>query len=336
MCSGPFSLDQGTMKNTERAAYLAKRGSVAEAYQLLASASETGDGDAAQMLAHWRMAGDLIRRDIGEARRLFGIAADNGNQECEAYYVALLANGAGGTARKWQEALFRLQDSSDRDAQAQSSLIAKMELDSVGNPRNVAKPNELRTSPRIWEVREFLTPDECEYLQELAAPLLRPAVVIHPSTGALIEDPIRRSSSVAFPFICENPVLHAINRRIAAVTSTRYEQGEPTQILSYGLSQEYKRHSDAIAGEANQRALTLLVYLNDQYSGGDTYFTEIDFGFKGNVGDALIFSNVGPNGRPDLSAFHAGTPVTYGRKVILSKWIRQEPLCLDGPPNRPF
>ena len=34
--------------------------------------------------------------------------------------------------------------------------------------------------------------------------------------------------------------------------------------------------------------------------------------------------------------WHAGLPVTRGRKLMLSKWIRDKPLDLAGPPGRPF
>ena len=194
----------------------------------------------------------------------------------------------------------------------------------------------LNESPRIATFQGFLSQRECAYLIDLATPLLHDAFVVHPATGALIRDPIRTSRSIGFPFVSEEPLLHAINRRIAAATGTTYEQGEPTQILGYEPGQEYKLHSDALAHDPNQRNLTFLVYLNEGFEGGDTYFPDLGISFSGRPGDAILFANVDEAGRPDPRARHAGRPVQSGRKVLLSKWIRNAPLDLSGPPGRPF
>lgn len=324
------------MQAVDRAIWLVRNGRVADAYALLLAASAGGDGAAALELAHWRMAGDLIRRDLGEARRLFGLAADRGVALAEPAYLALLANGAGGVERRWRDALTRLQRSTDPQARQQAALIAAMDLDPDGNPTRTWPVEHVSTAPLIRAIAGFLTPAECACLAALASPALQPSQVIDPATGRLILDPVRRSSSTAFPFVLESPFIHALNQRIAAVTGTNWEQGEPMQVLSYRPGQEYRRHSDAIRGEANQRTLTLLVLLSDDFDGGETHFTEIDRAFRGRVGDALLFGNADAQGNPDPLAFHAGKPVTRGQKLILSKWIRRYPLDLTGPPGRPF
>ena len=78
-----------------------------------------------------------------------------------------------------------------------------------------------------------------------------------------------------------------------------------------------------------QRAATLLVYLNDDYEGGETDFPRINFRFKGGLGDALIFSNIDPAGAPDYDTVHAGLPPTTGEKWLFcngfgrGRWSRQ-------------
>jgi prolyl 4-hydroxylase len=159
-------------------------------------------------------------------------------------------------------------------------------------------------------------------------------VVIDPQTGRHLRNPIRTSDGMAFPFVDENPAVHALNRRIAAVTGTEAAQGEPLQILRYRPGQEYKPHFDAVAGDPNQRILTVLVYLNDDYEGGETLFLKTGLRFRGRRGDALMFRNASADGRADELAQHAGRPVIAGEKLICSRWIRQRPFLL--PPPRPL
>jgi len=317
---------------------LARAGRVADAMALLARRMIEGDAAAAYTLANWRMSGDYVRRDLAASRQLFGRASDLGLREAEPAYVALLANGAGGQERRWREAVDRLsrRPSSDPLVQQQADLLARMTLTADGDPAEKPAGEALSAAPRLVKFASFLTADECSYLARRAGPLLQPSVVVHPTTGQLVRDPIRTSKAAAFPFTTEDPVLHAINRRIAAATGTSYDQGEPLQVLSYEKGQEYKLHSDALPAGGNQRVMTFLVYLNDRYEGGETFFPKGEIAVRGRPGDALLFHNVDASGRPDPDARHAGLPIRKGKKLLLSKWIREKPLDLSGPPGRPF
>lgn len=321
-----------------RAEALVARGRIEDAHRGLEDAAGQGDGLAALTLAHWRLAGHPVRRDLGLARHWFGRAAALGQDEAGPIHIALLANGAGGTERRWAEAVQQLHARAAKDmgARLQAALLDRMALDAAGDPLSIPVPTPVRSIPDIGTIGNFLTPEECAYLTWLGEPSFQPSVVVHPATGAMIRDPIRTSDAAAFPFVAEDPALHAINRRIAAVTGTTYAQGEPLQLLRYAPGQEYKLHSDALPDGHNQRALTLLVYLNEAYEGGETSFPDAQFRYRGRIGDAILFRNILPDGRPDPAARHAGLPVRSGRKLILSKWIRSQPLDLAGPPGRPL
>ena len=325
------------VRATVEAEMLAARGAVDEDYRLLLSASRD-DAQAAMTLGLWRMSGHRIRRDIGLARDLFGHAAELGLDAAEDYYIALLANGAGGLERRWQGALDRLRRRAPHNqvAHVQLAVLSAMSLTDSGDPATSPAIALISRQPRVATITQFMTHMECRYVSLIAEPLLGPSTVVHPATGALVQDPIRSSTAASFPFVAEDPVLHALNRCIAAVTQTLYEQGEPMQVLSYGLGQEYKLHSDALPHEPNPRITTLLVYLNEDFRGGETHFPRANLSHRGRTGDALVFDSVAGDGSPDRLAWHAGLPVSAGRKLILSKWIRAEPLDLTGPSARPF
>ena len=293
---------------------------------------------AAATLADWRMAGQLIRRDIAAAQALYGQALALGLEAAAGPYFALRASGAGGAPRDWPGTLALLAGR-DRDpaSRRQARLLAAMDLTETGDPRERPAAVALSSSPQIAAIAGFLTPDESAYLIELGQPRLQASQVVDPRSGRLINDPIRTAQAAAFPLVIEDPVFHAINRRIAAATGTAWAQGEPAQVLCYRPGEEYKLHSDALpAGEPNQRTLTVLVALNADYEGGETLFPAIGLAWRGRPGDALAFRNVDDEGAADASARHAGLPVRSGVKFLLSRWIRERPLDLSGPPDKPF
>lgn len=321
----------------ERANALAQKGAVADAYALLEQAIAVGDGMAAACLADWRMTGQIVRRDIGTAQGLYRRALELGVDAAADPYLALLASGAGGASRDWAAVLALLAERKhDPAARRQAELLAAMALTQTGDPYETPPARPLQASPHVATIPSFLTPGECHYLTELATPRLQPSQVVDPRSGQLILDPVRIARAAGFPLVLEDPVLHAINRRIAAATGTEWAQGEPMQVLCYRPGEEYKLHSDALPPGPNQRVATFLVALNDDYEGGETHFPAIDLAWRGRTGDALFFRNVDGAGAPNPAARHAGCPVRRGTKFLLSRWIRERPLDLSGPPGKPF
>lgn len=322
----------------ERALELAEMGAVTDAYRLLEREAATGDGMAAVRLAEWRMSGQVIRRDIAEAQSLYRRALEFGVEAAAGPYLALLASGPAGTRREWRGALALLAERGRHDSAArrQSRLLEAMALTDTGDPRSVPAARLLHRSPDIETIPKFLTADECRYLVEIAGPRLQASQVVDPQSGRLIRDPVRTGRSAGFPLVLEDPVLHAINRRIAAATGSAWEQGEPAQVLCYRPGEEYKLHSDALPPGSNQRVATFLVALNERYAGGETDFPVIGLAWRGRTGDALLFRNADEAGHPDLAVRHAGCPVRRGTKFLLSRWIRECPLDLAGPPGKPF
>jgi prolyl 4-hydroxylase len=307
----------------------------AEAVRLIEEAAARDDRDALFTLATWRLAGSPLPRDLALSRALFARAAKAGHRDAAAVHVAFVGNGTGGSA-DWQQAIALLDDSSLEDdaARAQRSLIAAMNLTADGAPTTVPAPERLSDSPDAVRFPAFFTAAECDYLAGLAEPMLEPAIVLDPRTNRPIRDPVRTGNVAAFPLAIENPAVRALNRRIAAASGTEAAQGEPLQVIAYRPGQQYRAHVDAIAGADNQRILTMLVYLNDGYEGGETRFLPDGPIVRGNKGDALLFRNVTPSGQPDPASRHAGQIVRSGRKLIASRWIRERPLDLGDRPRR--
>jgi prolyl 4-hydroxylase len=309
---------------------LAAQGRVEQALGLLRPAAAEKDPDALFLLAVWRLSGQYIARDLAASRRLFASASAAGHPTAGMILAAFLANGTGGDA-DWPAALslLRARAATDPSAADQLAILAAMDLGKDGTPRALPVPEPLSERPWVRRVAGLFSAAECAFLIRCAEPLLQPAMIVDPRTGRSMRDSIRISDVAAFPLALENPAIHALNRRIAALTGTQPSQGEPLQVLSYRPGQQYRAHVDALPRTDNQRALTILVSLNHGYDGGETHFVAPGLKVKGRKGDAILFRNVDDTGKPDRLSEHAGLPVTAGRKLIASRWIRERALDLS-------
>jgi prolyl 4-hydroxylase len=206
-----------------------------------------------------------------------------------------------------------------------------MVLGPNGEPKGEFGSQMLSESPEIRIFPALFSPAECEFLIDLARPKLQPSFVIDPYSGRQIPNPVRTSHGVGFPFVDENPAIHALNRRLAAASGTDVRAAEPMQVLSYAPGQQYHQHSDALPNvpPGQQRVLTFLVYLDEDYEGGETAFPALGLNVRGRTGDGLLFRNASDDGTPDPRSVHAGLPVTRGVKHLASRWIRAQALAID-------
>ncbi|HEY0412525.1 MAG TPA: 2OG-Fe(II) oxygenase [Allosphingosinicella sp.] len=303
---------------------LIEAGRKAEAILLTSRLAADGDAGALFALAEWRLRGDVMPQDIVQARNLYGRAGEAGHGLAAIFYTNLMANGVGGRS-EWAAALGRLRDEArqDRGRRGALALMEKMKLDPRGDPAAVPEPRRLAASPDVRLVPRLFSPAECDYLVRLAEPGYAPSIVVDPVTGRDYRDPIRTSEGSTIHWLIEDPAVAALNRRLAAASGSAAECGEPLQILRYRPGEQYRRHVDHIPGAANQRVLTALVWLNEGYEGGETQFAHARLEVKGRKGDALVFRNILPDGRPDPASEHAGLPVTKGVKLLASRWMRE-------------
>ena len=313
------------MNRIEQAYELASRQQAGAAVALLEEGGGAGDADCWVELATWYLSGNIIARDLAKCRECFRLAGEAGHEQAHTIYISLLANGTGGAA-DWPTSLALLADQAATNAHAarELALIARMNLDAAGRPCSVVASKQLSDAPQVVLFEGFLTPEECQYLIDRATPLLHPSVIVDPVTGQMRSHPVRTSENALFPWVDETPAIHAVNQRLAAASGTAVANGEPLQVLRYAPGQEYRPHHDGLPHTDNQRILTMLVYLNDAYEGGETIFLKTGLRVKGAVGDALLFRNADPQGHPDPDAHHAGLPVRAGQKLIASRWIHEK------------
>lgn len=305
-----------------RAFSLLEAGRKAEGMLIVNQLATQGDPEAMFTLALLKWRGDTVPQDLPRARELFRRAAEAGHPIAIGAHTNLLASGIAGT-RDWRAALQRLRREARSDARRKGmlSLIEKMDITAVGDPTSSVDGQLLSESPEVTLFPHAFSSAECDYLVRVAEPSYQPSMV-DDGQGGQVRDPIRTSDGSPIHWLLEDPAVHALNRRLAAISGTSYEQGEPLQILRYRPGEQYHPHVDWL-GEENQRVQTALIYLNEGYEGGETLFVKTGLQVKGRKGDALVFRSSGEDRQLDPLSEHAGLPVTRGTKYIASRWIRE-------------
>jgi prolyl 4-hydroxylase len=309
--------------SVREAAYLMESGRKPEALLLLNQLAARNEPSALATLANFKWGGGADAPDPAQGRELYRRAAEAGHPKAGIFYTNLLANGVAGP-RDWPQAMRRLALEAANDPQRReiAEIIGRMKLTEHGNPETVPDGETLSTSPSVIIFRHLFSAGECEYLRKAAEPLYQPSIIFDEQRRPA-RDPVRTSDGGTIHWLIEDPLVHALNRRLAAVTGTAAEQGEAVQILRYRPGQQYRSHFDFVVASENQRTLTALVYLNHDYKGGETCFVKTGLKIRGRKGDALVFRNAGPDRRPDSLSEHAGLPVTSGTKYLASRWIRE-------------
>jgi hypothetical protein len=176
------------------------------------------------------------------------------------------------------------------------------------------------TEPRV--IRNFITREECEYL-------LNPEIGIYSDSvigGGLLNKKTRKSKSISFHDV-NHPVINDIRSRVSKLTHTPLCKIERIQLSKYETGGFYRPHLDACLPEP-LRPYTMLIYLNDDYEGGETYFPVLNKKFKLNCCDALLFNNYDSSGNISEKSRHSGEPVTKGEKWICAVWTNKNNIVL--------
>ncbi|MBL8543237.1 MAG: 2OG-Fe(II) oxygenase [Hyphomonadaceae bacterium] len=304
-------------------------------------------GDRAAMTAygkHLLIGDDKERPRVPEGAAYIARAAALDEAEALAQHAVLVASGIAHKA-SWDQGLDLMQRSAElgwAPAQDQIRFLAQRDGDDFAalraaiNVRDWIKPrafNVVMEQPRILTAAAFMSPAECARLISRSLAMRR-ADVYDPASGAamIAKERSNKKSEVTLanmdlPFL----MVHA---RMAATTGLPNQFFELTNILHYSPGEQFRPHFDyldpsnpslqADLQARGQRVVTFLVYLNDDYEGGETEFPRLDYRFKGNTGDALMFGNVDARGAPDPRTLHAGLPPTSGEKWLLSQWVRNK------------
>jgi prolyl 4-hydroxylase len=189
--------------------------------------------------------------------------------------------------------------------------------------------------PRVCIVTAVASPEVCAELIELSRERLLPARVFDPKSRSDIIVPDRSNDSANFDVMSVELLHVLVQSRMAAACGVDARRFEAPSILHYDPGQQFYNHFDYfdpdVAGSSEpiaqfgQRVMTFLLYLNDDYDGGETDFSSLGFSHRGSCGDGIFFANTLSDGTPDKRSMHAGRATTRGEKWIATHFIRARP-----------
>lgn len=272
--------------------------------------------------------------------RLVAAACAQKSAEALLYHAALAARGHGRPQSLDDAFAYVKQAAALGDTRAKGQIMALGGALDQGVWFGPVDMTQHHQAPRIFSVRQFLPKAACAWLIKQARNNLQRAPVQKAAQNAAFSVDNARTNSVAGSHQLQpDLVMQLVNLKIAATIGIPLAHQEATNLLHYARGEQYVRHYDffteaeepGFAHELQtigQRVATFLIYLNDGYEGGETEFPLLDWRFKGEVGDALLFWNLSAQGDRELNSIHAGMPVTKGEKWLLSKWVRQRPVPL--------
>ena len=104
---------------------------------------------------------------------------------------------------------------------------------------------------------------------------------------------------------------------------------EGLQIQKYKENYFYKPHFDTNTSLDRinskdldlQRRFSIILYLNDDFEGGETYFPHLDITIHPKACMVVVFENcIRETNFPNPLALHEGKKITRGTKFILNSW----------------
>jgi len=118
----------------------------------------------------------------------------------------------------------------------------------------------------------------------------------------------------------DDEVIKSVRTKCGQVTTFPGNYSE-FQITHYKTGGYYGPHHDRIKNSDSKRVCTVIIALNDDYEGGETYFLYLYKSFKLKKGDALFFYTTDQKDQMSDFAMHEGMEVTSGEKWIANIWM---------------
>jgi hypothetical protein len=321
-----------------------------DAVNELARAAESGDVEATTELGKRLILGDLGPQLPQDGTRFLLDAVQAGGVEAALRLATLSALGSY-VEQSWSHALGLLVFAAEKGsaaARGQLQLFARRRLnDAEPDPaewRRLAASIDLATwmsparsvslhdDPAVRSFPDFTEDGVCSWLIERARGSLRRALVYDAAHGHDIADHMRTNTAAGFDLMSADLVQVALQYRMAMSVGLPIDNMEGPTVLHYEVGEEITNHYDFLnprspnyqdeISRRGERIITFLVYLNDDYGGGETEFPKLGIRHKGVRREGLLFVNALPSGPPDLRMVHAGTPPTSGEKWIVSQFIR--------------
>ena len=315
-------LNLAPLEDFQRSLALDAEGQFAESLDSLRRAMHWGHLPATTSLAKRLLIGRNAPQTPAEGVVLLSAAAERGDAEALSAMATLTGAGAWGVPHDWPRALDYLVAAAEhgsRDARAQLCLLGGENLTAAGDlerPPGAWRaareridlqswivpppPAQICDSPKIWTVNGFAGIELCRWLIAKSTGKLKRGLMQNNLTKDFEPHDSRVCSTFPFDILSGGIVLLLLRSKISRATEIPVPHMEPPQIFHYALGEHIRAHYDLFRpdgsgkpeGDAKgERLATFLLYLNDDFQGGELEFPKVDLRHKGKAGDAVFFAS---------------------------------------------
>lgn len=197
--------------------------------------------------------------------------------------------------------------------------------------------------PGFLMLENVLNPAACAQLVKECEQLERMPHSTAPNDGQMNTVSSIRTSETVDIFKLSVDIVDVVRFVYATYIAPHYradiEWFDRPEILRYGPGGEYKPHADSENFFPEQHAwqrvidrdLSILLYLNDAFEGGEIAFPNFGIQFKPKAGLLVAFPS-------DARYLHAARPVTQGTRYALVSWaaVRGTPRVGASPDTYPM
>lgn len=294
--------------------------------RLIEEAAREGAGEAAALAAVLAGAGMYRSSSWPEALDFLERSAELGFSRARGELAALTDDAALAEAG-------RAAASAAEGTASEAGLWSRIRR-SIDPGALVAAPagRTLCEEPLIRAFEGFASPAMCDWLVTRSRGRLTRAQVYNATAQRREVNEMRSNTTATFTLLDTDLVQIVLQARMAAAAHVLQAHMEAPTVLHYDVGEEISEHYDFVDPQTpnyaqqiardGQRIITFLVYLNDDYEGGETDFPRLGVTHKGVRGEGLFFTNALASGEADVRSVHAGRPPTTGEKWIVSQFVR--------------
>ena len=170
---------------------------------------------------------------------------------------------------------------------------------------------------QLVKITQLLPPEICDlYVEEASQVAPRPAEVLGRERRV---DTEFRMADLHHP---ENSLFPELQNIVTDLTGWGLKDQEQFSFLRYPEGGFVKNHNDCNVNLTRNRVGTLIVYLNDDFDGGETFFSKLDRVFTPRKGDAIFFNYDPALRKESRKMMHGGRRVENGEKWIVTAWMQ--------------
>jgi len=121
-------------------------------------------------------------------------------------------------------------------------------------------------------------------------------------------------------------IYNKILAKIIEITRKNKNCIEPPICIRYSEGKQNSLHYDVLNEDVGKYLYSFVIYLNDNFKEGETYFPQFDYIVKPVKGCVLMFRNFDEDMKTFDCSVHAGRPTLMGIKYTCNIWISTYPI----------